>query len=119
MEKIEKMMHNVENNNGMAIRLDEEIYQAWLRKKQTERKNVQVDAVVIRCVDCDKPIERKEYMNETEDAICEDCYNETTIEEEQEIIGYQCLGCGNTQATTGFGYTCNKCMGGCLDEIYG
>lgn len=37
---------------------------------------------------------------------------------EDEIIGYQCLGCGNIQDhQSGFG--CDRCLGHCLEPWYG
>ena len=45
---------------------------------------------------------------------CE-CYLE---DEENEIIGYQCLGCGNVQNDTGLGYKCNRCYGSSLEEMH-
>lgn len=32
--------------------------------------------------------------------------------------GYECLGCGHFQKDSGFGYTCNRCCGGTLEEVY-
>lgn len=39
-------------------------------------------------------------------------------EEDSEIIGYECLNCGNIQETTGMNHDCDKCCGCCLSEIY-
>lgn len=39
-------------------------------------------------------------------------------EDEHEVIGYECLGCGHIQETAGMNHDCDKCCGCCLCEIY-
>lgn len=34
------------------------------------------------------------------------------------IIGYECLGCGHTQATNGWGGRCDRCDGLSLEAMY-
>ena len=45
-------------------------------------------------------------------------YEEDEICYEDEICGYECLGCGNIQESNGWGGECEKCMGKCLEPIY-
>jgi len=41
------------------------------------------------------------------------------VEDDDEvIIGYECLGCGNTQATDGWGGRCDRCDGLSLEAMY-
>lgn len=54
--------------------------------------------------------------------LCVDCIEEERMEREDEqdetVIGYECLGCGHTQATNGWGGRCDKCDGLSLEPIY-
>jgi hypothetical protein len=57
-------------------------------------------------------IEHQIEMDEEEDSYWMD------DDEEDEILGYECLGCGNVQNhQSGFG--CDRCMGHCLEPWYG
>jgi hypothetical protein len=57
----------------------------------------------------DAQIENQIEMDEEEDSYWHD--------DEEEIIGYECLGCGNVQENySGFG--CDKCIGHSLEPIY-
>lgn len=57
-------------------------------------------------------IEHQIEMDEEEDSMWMD------DDEEDEILGYECLGCGNVQEhQSGFG--CDKCMGHCLEPWHG
>ena len=38
--------------------------------------------------------------------------------EENEIIGYYCIGCGYVQKGNGWGGQCERCTGCSLEEIY-
>lgn len=41
------------------------------------------------------------------------------VEDDDEvIIGYECLGCGHTQATDGWGGRCDRCDGLSLEAMY-
>lgn len=71
------------------------------------------------CINCDAVWTLEEIQNNS----CDACgYPNIEFEEDdfedEEVIGYHCLGCGHFQATTGLGYKCDRCYGGCLDEIY-
>ncbi len=47
-----------------------------------------------------------------------ECKDDDFSSEEEELLGYECLSCGNIQEReTGFG--CDICDGKCLDPWYG
>lgn len=59
----------------------------------------------------------QEQRKEAEQNYLEDLAFEDDIEEESEVLGYQCLACGNIQnINNGFG--CDVCLGHCLDHWY-
>jgi hypothetical protein len=39
-------------------------------------------------------------------------------DDDEVIIGYECLGCGHTQATDGWGGRCDRCDGLSLEAMY-
>lgn len=47
--------------------------------------------------------------------ICEECSYHNNNEDE--VIGYECYGCGSFQATKN-GFGCNVCMSHDLNEVY-
>ena len=75
----------------------------------------------------DKDVFEKAFKREESTPfICKSCGCNTLttgcfcdeLEDPGEVVGYHCLGCGNIQSTSGLGYSCDRCSGGCLDEIY-
>ena len=43
--------------------------------------------------------------------------DDSDYEGEGTIIGYECMCCGNVQAGSGMGYTCDRCCGP-VSEMY-
>jgi hypothetical protein len=54
---------------------------------------------------------------------CKDCQEPEDLDDEddapeEEIIGYECLGCGNVQETNNWGGRCDRCDGLSLEPMY-
>ncbi len=77
-----------------------------------ENEEVNIGGVIGSASLTEAQIEHQIEMDEEEDSLWMD------DDEEYEILGYVCLGCGNIQDhESGFG--CDKCMGHCLEPWYG